>query len=82
MRRLTGTQVGVFRQAARDGGKRLDLKREMSIGYPDMAARNRVAEKGYDEMNKAGLGNEKGWLGCIIQDLHMMSRSICILSNE
>lgn len=38
--------------------------------------------KGYDEMSKVGLGYEKGWLGCIIRDPYMMSRSICILLNE
>lgn len=38
--------------------------------------------KCYDEMSKVGLGYENGWLGCIIQDLYMMSRSTCILLDE
>lgn len=41
-----------------------------------------MAGKAYDEMNKVGLGYENGWLGCIIQDLYMMSHSTCILLDE
>lgn len=41
-----------------------------------------MAGKAYDEMNKVGLGYENGGLGCIIQDLYMMSHSTCILLDE